>query len=62
MPATVWDTATRLSRKHSAILGSRSLDVLQVATALVFGADAFLTFDRRQMELAKREGLNTLPD
>jgi hypothetical protein len=34
VPASVWDTATRLAKKHSSRIGTRSLDILQVAIAL----------------------------
>lgn len=47
----------RLSAEFSAILGTRSLDVLHVAAALVLGAPVFLTFDKRQAALAKAAGL-----
>jgi predicted nucleic acid-binding protein len=60
-PAEAWERALVLSRRHSAKLGTRSLDVLHVAVALVFRPDAFLTFDRRQRQLAKAEGLRVLP-
>jgi len=48
-----------LSRKHTATLGCRSLDILHVAAALALEADAFHTFDRRQQRLARAEGLKT---
>ena len=47
----------RLSAEFSPKLGTRSLDVLHVAAALVLGCPAFLTFDKRQAELAKAAGL-----
>jgi predicted nucleic acid-binding protein len=50
--------AERLSVKHSEILGTRSLDILHVATALVLGLHEFLTFDRRQHALAVAAGLS----
>jgi predicted nucleic acid-binding protein len=58
-PPSSWEAAQRLSRKHTAELGCRSLDILQVATALVLKAEAFLTFDRVQASLARAEGLAT---
>jgi predicted nucleic acid-binding protein len=57
VPPAVWDTARNLSRTHSATLGTRSLDILQVAIAIVLRADTFLTFDRNQAALAQAEGL-----
>lgn len=41
------------------MVGSRTLDILQVAGALIAHAEAFLTFDRQQAALARAEGLQT---
>lgn len=49
--------AERLSATHSERLGTRSLDILHVAAALVIGSRTFLTFDPRQAKLAKAAGL-----
>jgi predicted nucleic acid-binding protein len=49
--------AERLSAAHSEKLGTRSLDILHVAVALVLGAREFWTFDHRQAALAKAAGL-----
>jgi predicted nucleic acid-binding protein len=49
--------ATELSKKHSASLGSRALDILHVASALSIHADRFLTLDDRQSKLAALAGL-----
>lgn len=49
--------AERLSALHSEALGTRSLDVLHVAAALVLGVSDFLTFDHRQRALAAAVGL-----
>lgn len=57
----VWRTAVTLSRRHTAKLGTRTLDVAHVATALVLKPDAFCTFDERQRKLARAEGLRVLP-
>jgi len=51
--------AERLSTSHSERLGTRSLDILHVAAALVTGCRVFLTFDARQAKLAKAAGLKT---
>ena len=59
VPASSWDVARALSRTHCAQLGSRSLDILQVAIAIVLRADTFLTFDRNQAALAQAAGLAT---
>jgi len=57
----VWQTAVRLSRRYTAKLGTRTLDILHVATALVHKPDAFCTFDRRQRKVAGAEGLRVFP-
>ncbi len=49
--------ALRLSTEWSWRLGTRSLDILQVASAIVLGAETFHTFDDRQKKLAKAAGL-----
>jgi predicted nucleic acid-binding protein len=49
--------AERLSALHSETLGTRSLDIVHVAAALVLGLSEFLTFDRRQHSLALAAGL-----
>ncbi len=49
--------AERLSALHSEKLGTRSLDILHVASALVLGCASFLTFDRRQAALARASRL-----
>jgi predicted nucleic acid-binding protein len=57
----VWEKALALSRRHSAKLGTRTLDLLHVAAAVVLRPDAFYTFDERQKKLAKVERLRVLP-
>jgi hypothetical protein len=54
-----WETARQLAQSWSATLGTRSMDILQVATALALHARIFLTFDRQQAALARAEGLDT---
>ena len=49
--------AIDLSERHSASIGSRSLDILHVASALSINADRFLTLDDRQTSLAALAGL-----
>jgi predicted nucleic acid-binding protein len=60
-PQTSWtDTfkyAVDLSRKHTSKTGSRALDILHVASALLIKADRFLTFDARQSKLAALSGI-----
>ena len=42
------DLAVELSMRHTAKLGTRSLDVLHVATGVALGATRFVSYDRRQ--------------
>lgn len=57
----VWQAALRLSRRHTSRQGTRTLDLLHVATVLVFKPDVFFTFDERQRRVAKAERLPVLP-
>ena len=58
-PGSVYEEALRLARRHSALLGTRTLDILHVAAALKLSLPAFCTFDRRQAQLARATGLAT---
>lgn len=51
--------ASKLSRSHTAGGGHRSLDLLHLATAVHLGAKEFLSFDDRQVKLARKLGLAT---
>ena len=53
--------AESLAERHTPRIGSRSLDVLHVAAALVLGANVFCTFDSRQAKLAHLAGLRVQP-
>jgi len=57
MPMTAYERARRMTRRHSAQLGTRTLDILHVTSAIELGAERFLTFDERQRKLAQVEGL-----
>jgi hypothetical protein len=61
---TLWrktlDLAADLSAHHTARLGTRTLDVLHVASAVVLRLEHFVTYDRRQATLAKTVGLRVL--
>lgn len=59
--ADVYNIAEALSSQHTAAKGSRSLDLLHVATALHLKAGQLLTFDARQAALAKAAGLEVKP-
>jgi predicted nucleic acid-binding protein len=56
-----WQAAFRLARDlaktETPTIGSRSLDVLHVATASLLGVNEVLTFDIRQRSLAISAGL-----
>jgi predicted nucleic acid-binding protein len=52
--------AGELSRRHTAAIGCRSLDVLHIASALELNRFSFLTFDRRQQKLAEAAGLRVI--
>jgi len=52
--------AAALSRQHSRTLGTGSLDVLHVASALELGCRTFVGFDPRQQALAMAVGLRVL--
>jgi predicted nucleic acid-binding protein len=49
--------AVDLSKKHTAMIGARSLDILHIASALSIKAEKFLTVDSRQTEVATLAGL-----
>ncbi len=50
-----------LADRHSTRLGTRSLDLMHVAAALLLKAETFLSFDERQRKAAKAEGLKVKP-
>src|SRR5262249_2918481 len=54
------DRAIKLSRRHTPLIGCRSLDVLRVATAFELGLPMFVTFDERQRRLARAAGLRLI--
>lgn len=53
--------ARRLSQRHTAATGTRSLDVLHVAVAKSLRINDFVSFDSRQRALAALAGLNVGP-
>lgn len=59
--AETWDSASELSRLHTAAMGTRTLDVLHVAAALLLKPDVFFTFDKRQAKLARAVRLKVAP-
>lgn len=61
LPPESYARAERLARRHTRSIGTRSLDILHVAAALALRASGFYTFDDRQRQLARMEGLSVLP-
>ncbi len=59
-PAETWLRARELARRHAPRLGSRTLDTIHVASALVLAAEDFYTFDRDQARLARAAGLRVI--
>ena len=57
----MFEKAALLSDRHGPMVGTRTLDILHVAAALVLDAKRFLTFDQRQHTLAKKAGLEVAP-
>lgn len=55
------DKARQLSDRHTPTLGTRTLDLLHVAAALVLEAKIFFSFDDRQRKAAASEGLKVKP-
>ncbi len=53
--------ARQLSDRHTPTLGTRSLDLLHIAAALVLEAKEFFSFDERQRKAAVVEGLKVKP-
>lgn len=53
--------AARLSERHSATTGTRSLDILHVSAAKSLRAVGFISFDGRQRALASATGLVVAP-
>jgi predicted nucleic acid-binding protein len=57
MSEAVYSQARQLAQRWTRTLGSRTLDIIHVASAMALGAEAFHTFDERQRRLAKAEKL-----
>lgn len=62
VPSDQWHkTARLLSDRYTPTLGTRSLDLLHVAAALVLETKEFFSFDDRQRKAAAGEGLKVKP-
>jgi predicted nucleic acid-binding protein len=57
LSASSFERAKSIVRQRTATLGTSTLDVLHVASALVLHANAFCSFDTNQRQLAEEEGL-----
>jgi hypothetical protein len=57
----LYDKARQLSDRHTPALGTRSLDLLHIAAALVLESKIFFSFDDRQRKAAASEGLKVKP-
>lgn len=55
--ASVLPVARQLTARHTAACGCRAFDVFHVAVAVHLGAGRFLSFDARQLTLARVAGL-----
>jgi predicted nucleic acid-binding protein len=55
------DKARQLSDRHTPTLGTRSLDLLHIAAALVLESKIFFSFDDKQRKAADSEGLRIKP-
>jgi predicted nucleic acid-binding protein len=57
MSEAIYTEARRLASRWTSRFGTRTLDILHVASAIVLKADSFHTFDDRQKKLANAAGL-----
>jgi hypothetical protein len=55
------DKARQLSDRHTPAIGTRTLDLLHVAAALVLEAKIFFSFDDKQRKAAAIEGMKIKP-
>jgi len=56
----VLSAAESFAEHHTSIIGSRTLDMVHVASAKLVGATDFCTFDTRQSNLVRRVGLTAV--
>lgn len=54
---SLYKKAHELSDRYTPVSATRTLDLLHVAAALLNGADEMITFDERQRQVARSEGL-----
>lgn len=53
----IFRQASQISSRRTAKFGTRTLDLLHVASAVFLQTKTFCTFDKKQAELARAEGL-----
>jgi predicted nucleic acid-binding protein len=53
----IFRQASQISSRRTAKVGTRTLDLLHVASAVFLQTEKFCTFDKKQAELARAEGL-----
>ena len=59
--ADLYAKARELSDRYSPTLGTRSLDLLHVAAAVLLATKTFFSFDERQRQAAAGEGMEVKP-
>ena len=59
LPERIYSESKSLASGWTAKLGTRTLDIIHIASALAFQTDVFYTFDDRQWKLARAVGLRT---
>jgi predicted nucleic acid-binding protein len=59
LPEDAFEICADLAQRFGSKLGMRTLDTLHVACALELRAERFWTFDERQANLAKAQGMKT---
>jgi predicted nucleic acid-binding protein len=60
IPSVAFQRARDIARRKTPKLGTRSLDILHVASVLALAADQLLTFDDKQAKLASVLGMRLL--
>lgn len=50
----------KISKRSSSVMGTRSLDIIHVASADILNCDTFMTNDKRQLDAADKIGLKTI--
>lgn len=50
----------KISKRNSSVIGTRSLDIIHVASADILNCDTFMTNDKRQLSAALAIGLKTI--